>query len=274
MDTILRLYPLPSAEIPLAGAYLALDLRQRAEQSGRPFLYANFITSVDGRIAVSRPDGSGMTVPKTIANDRDWRLYQELAAQSDILLSSGRYLRDWAAGRAQEILQVDDPRYADLRAWRVERGLSPQPDIAIISGSLDFPIPPVLVSGGRRALIITAGNPDPAKRKEIELHGVQVIVAGDRGVDGALLVQRLAELGYRTIYSAAGPRVLHLLVSAGVLDGLYLTFANRLLGDRPFSSIIEGPLLVPPVDLKLQHIYLDAQALNGLGQLLVSYQRA
>ena len=80
-------------------------------------------------------------VPKDTANERDWRLFQELAAQADLIISSGRYLRDWADGRAQEILQTDDPRFADLRQWRQDRGLSPQPDIAIISGSLNFPVP-------------------------------------------------------------------------------------------------------------------------------------
>ena len=59
-----------------------------------------------------------MMVPKNIVNDRDWRLYQELAAQADLIISSGRYLRDWADDRAQEILQVDNPEFADLKTWR------------------------------------------------------------------------------------------------------------------------------------------------------------
>lgn len=30
-----------------------------------------------------------MMVPKNTANERDWRLYQELAAQADLIISSG-----------------------------------------------------------------------------------------------------------------------------------------------------------------------------------------
>ena len=93
-----------------------------------------------------------MVVPKKIANKRDWRLFQELAAQADIIISSGRYLRDWAEGRVQEILRVDDPEYADLKEWRLAHNLSPQPDIAIVSNSLRFPIPDVLTAGGERCL--------------------------------------------------------------------------------------------------------------------------
>ncbi len=177
-------------------------------------------------------------------------------------------------GRAQEILQVDDPRFADLRAWRQGNGLPPQADIAIISASLDFPIPPVLTAGGRRVLVITTENPDPGRVKEIEAQAGRVIVAGKGGVDGALMMQRLAGLGYHTIYSAAGPQILHLLVTGNVLDRLYVTLANRLLGGQPFASILEGPLLVPPVGLKIYEICLDPYALDGSGQLFITYERA
>lgn len=273
MDHLIQLYPLPAQEIPLQGAYLAHDVRQYAQQTGTTFVYANFIVSIDGRIAIPHPSGEGLMVPQSTANERDWRLFQELAAQADIIISSGRYLRDWADGRAQEILQVDDPRFADLRAWRERRGLAPQPDIAIISGSLRFPIPEVLTAGGRRVVVFTTANPDRERVEEIETQAGQVLVAGEKGVDGARMVQQLNELGYQTVYSAAGPKVLHLLLAGGVLDRLYLTHANRLLGGQPYSSILEGRLLEPAADYKIGTLYLDPHGLDGLGQLCVSYRR-
>jgi riboflavin biosynthesis pyrimidine reductase len=272
MQPILRLFPLPGAEIALEGAYLGENLRQYAGRTGRPFLYANFVASLDGRIALPPPGGTVLQVPKSIANERDWRLYQELAAQADIILSSGRYLRDWAAGRAQEILQVDDPRFADLRAWRHDHGLPPQADIAIVSASLDFPIPTLLTSGGRRFVVATVANPDPSRVDEIKRLGGRVVIAGKESVDGALLVEAMAALGYRTIYSAAGPRILHLLVTGGALDFLYVTAANRLLGGVNFATLLQGPPLDPPVGARIRQIYLDEQALGGLGQVYLSYQ--
>ena len=158
MDELIRLYPIPTVTMPLRGAYISHDLRQYAEKSGNPFIYANFVGSIDGRIAISNPNGIGFVIPKTIANQRDWRLFQELVAQADIILSSGRYLRDWAEGHAQEILQINDPRFADLQTWREKQGLSARPDIAIISGSLDFSIPPVMTSGDRKVVIITTSS--------------------------------------------------------------------------------------------------------------------
>ncbi|GAB4407411.1 MAG: hypothetical protein Fur0044_00290 [Anaerolineae bacterium] len=274
MDNIMQLYPPSLKERPLKGTYLAHQLRLYSETLGKAFVYANFITSLDGRIAIPHLTRPGLMVPKNVANGRDWRLYQELAAQADLIISSGRYLRDWADGRAQEILQVDNPEFADLKAWRLEQGLPPQPDIAVISGSLRFPIPEVLTTGGRKVVVFTTANPDPARVREIEAKVGQVIVAGENSVDGKQMVHDMTELGYKTVYSGAGPKILHLLLTGGVLDRLYLTHVNRLLGGQPFSSIVEGDLLAPAVDMTLNTVYVDPYALNGLGQLLVSYQRA
>jgi riboflavin biosynthesis pyrimidine reductase len=254
MTSVLQLYPLPARELALEGLYLGHDLRGQAAAREQPFVYSNYVTSLDGRIAIPRPDGAGLAVPSQVANPRDWRLFQELAVQADVIISSGRYLRDYAAGQAQEILQVyDDPRFTDLRQWRLDRGLPPQPDIVVVSASLKFPIPAALVEGGRRVVVFTHGQADSER-----VHALEA----------------LAGLGYRMIYLATGPQVHHLLLDDDVLDRLYLTLAHRLLGAERFSTVVEGALLDPPVDMTLVSAYLDPVALGGLGQLLLSYDRA
>lgn len=274
-DSIIRLFPLPNVELPLKGLYLSHNLRDNKRDSGESFVYSNYVTSLDGRIAVPHLTKAGMVVPDQITNPRDWRLFQELAVQADILITSGRYLRDYAEGRAQEILRVyDDPQFADLKDWRTERGLSPQPDLAVISGSLDFPVPPVLIQGDRNIVVITTSRAAPGRIEELESQTGKVIIAGEGSVNGFRLVQSLLKMGYRIIYNTTGPKVLHLLLAAGVLDRLYLSFVNRLLGGSPFSSIVEGGLLEPPADFILNTIHLDPHASDGLGQLLTSYNRA
>lgn len=269
-DTLQQLYPPSSTPISRLGAYLKHDIRSLASD-GKPYVYANFAASVDGRIAVPHPSGDGLTVPKNVVNERDWRLFQELAAQADLIISSGRYLRDWADGRAQEILQIDDPRFADLREWREDRRLSGQPDIAIISNSLDFPIPEVLRAGGRKVVVFTSADPDPARVAEIEASAGNVYVVGKDGVDGAAMVSKMGELGYHSVYSATGPKVLHMLLDAKVLDRLYLTQVNRLVGGNPYATIVEGGQLNRATNLVLNTMYFDHDVFNGVGQLLLSY---
>lgn len=270
-DSVTRLLPSPPDETALHGLYLGHDLRRLAADAGRPLVVANFVASLDGRIATARGDGPGLTVPANIANARDWRLFQELAVQADVVISSGRYLRDYAAGRAQEILRVyDDPRFQDLRDWRTSRGLPPQPDLAVISASLDFPIPAALAGAGRRIVVFTAESADPARRRELERQTGRVIVAGQQEVGGARLLAAMTELGYGVVYSAAGPRVLHLLLADDLLDRLYLTVVGRLLGGAPFASIVEGDLFQSPVDMQLNSVYHDS---HNPGQIFLCYER-
>ncbi|MGH2537348.1 MAG: RibD family protein, partial [Candidatus Promineifilaceae bacterium] len=235
-EPVLQLYPPPAQERPLPGLYLAHDLRQHAAATGRPYIYADFVASLDGRIAVPHPTRPGLSVPKDVANDRDWRLFQELAAQADLIISTGRYLRDWAEGRAQELLELDDPRYADLRAWREAQGLRPQPDIAIVSRSLDFPLPDILTEGGRKVVFFTTGRHDQRRLRAIEARAGQVRIVGEDRAEGRHLAHALADLGYGLVYSAAGPQILHMLLSGRVLDRLYLTYANRILGGERYAT--------------------------------------
>ena len=272
-NPIMQLYPQPGRERPLKGTYLAHDIR-RFTSDHQAFVYANFVTSLDGRIAVRNKNTQDMQIPKLITNDRDWWLFQELASQADIIISSGRYLQDWAQGNAQEILQVDDPRFIELRNWRRSQGLSPQADIAIISSSLNFPIPEILTACGRKVIVYTTANPNPERVDAIEKQDVPVIVAGNReSVNGVTMINHLAKLGYRTIFSSAGPKVLHLLLTSNMLDRLYVTHTSRILGGDSYASIVEGERLIPTVDFNLNSIYLDPWGPGGLSQLFITYDR-
>lgn len=269
----MSLYPEPGQKAALRGLYLAHDIRQQAAPGERAFVYTNFVTSLDGRIAVERPDGSGLMVPSQTANPRDWRLFQELAVQADILITSGRYLRDYAGGRAQEILRIyDDPDLADLAEWRAARGLNPMPDLAVISRQLDFPIPATLLDGERSVVFVTTGDAAGSRTREFEQLG-KVVVAGEGRVGGARLVEGLSGLGYRTIYSTAGPKVMSLLLHGGVLDRLYLTFVSRVLGGERLATLFEGPPLDPPASFRLGSLHYDAHAPEGAGQLFAMYER-
>ena len=89
---VTRLYPATGEQYPLEGLYLQHHLHLEG-QPGTPFIYSNFITSLDGRIALGSSGSTSHKVPSATVNSRDWRLYQELAGQADLLVTSGRYFR-------------------------------------------------------------------------------------------------------------------------------------------------------------------------------------
>lgn len=268
---ILQFFPPNQPAQQLEGLYLSHNIRQYISDETPPFVYANYIVSVDGRISIPNTSGDGQTVPKDTANGRDWRLFQELVAQSDLIVSSGRYLREWAEGNAQEILEVNNPKFTDLRRWRKNQGLKPHPDIAIISGSLNFPIPDVLTASGRQVVVFTTEDAPKENIERIESKAGQVFIVGQSTVDGKQMLEQISSLGYKAVYNATGPKVMHLLFEAGVVNRLYLTIAHRVLGGMPFSSIVEGSLFETAVNLQLNTLYFDQTALDGLGQLFFSY---
>lgn len=271
---IVRLYPPDGETLQHQGLYLSHHLRSKPDSANSSFVYANFIASLDGRIAVPDPDGSGVTLATQITNRRDWRLFQELAVQSDALITSGRYLREYQQGPKQELLQVyDDPEFKDLGRWRQEHGLRDYPAVAVISRSLDFEVPAPLREAGRKLYIFTTEEADEARKRALAEEGAEVIEAGESDVTGPKLIAGLRDFGHRVVYSTAGPKIFHLLLAGGVLDRLYLTIAHRILGGAPYASIMEGSLLEVPADLKIVSLFFDSEAPEGAGQFYAAFDR-
>ncbi|BAZ93249.1 hypothetical protein TspCOW1_18250 [Thiohalobacter sp. COW1] len=270
--SIQQLYPRSSRDHALEGLYLQQRLHHRGEP-GRPFVYSNFISSLDGRIGVAAPGRDTHQVPPAIANPRDWRLFQELGTQADLLITSARYFREYAIGQAQDTLPVGAGRkFDDLRRWRLDQGLSPQPDIAIISASLDIPVQALAAYPHRRLHLLTGADADPQRIQALEQAGVQAHYVGEgHQAEGGRTLDALAAAGYRSIYVIGGPHVLNTLLQAGRLDRLYLTFAGRILGGEDFSTFVYGSHLEPAPRLQLAQLYYDPLAPEGCGQLLGCY---
>ncbi len=273
-DPVLRLFPTPALRVPLQGLYLQEALRPQGTPE-RPCVYASFIASLDGRISLPRPDTATRAPPPAITNPRDWRLFQELAAAADVVVTSGRYLRDLAAGSAQDTLPVSArPEFADLHAWRRAHGLAPQPAVVILTRRADLPIPDALQHSGRRLYVATGVAPPPAQAASLAAAGVRVLTVGDTGgVDGRQLVDALVNEGFGTIDMTAGGALLRTLLAAQALDRLYLTQAARLLGGESFDTLLKGAQLDPPPAFHLQSLHYDAATPGGVEQWFLALRR-
>ena len=272
-EDILELYPDAGHRHRLHGLYLDQTLAHR-DDADQPFIYSNFIASLDGRIALPGAGRHSHQVPPAIANARDWRLFQELAAQADLLITSARYFRQAASQEAQAELPLGTAaEFADLRDWRVAQGLSPQPDIAIFSASLDIPQSALNYYRERKLFLITGAAADPEKLARLTANSeLQVITCGTQArADATQLRSRLAAHGYRRVYAIAGPSVLHTLAAGAALDRLYHTTAHCLLGGTEFDTFVWGEELQPAVNMPLQAMYLDPRAPDGAGQTLAIY---
>lgn len=269
---VFRLFPPPYEAVPLQGLYLALDLH-RLGTPETPFVFANFLASLDGRIALE-DEASGETyLPKSLTTPDDFRLFLELEAQADCLITHGGYLRSLAKGRLGNILQLGlRPESADLAAWRERQGLSPQPAVAIASASLDFPMPRSIREHGQACYIATGAGADPAKIANWRDQGYEVIVAGkERLVEGAALVRALGDRGYRSIYLIAGPHMLDTMVRSGRLSRLFETITHQLMGGVAFRTLLPGPELGPFGHLKMRSLYYDPSSPQDTGQWFAQF---
>ena len=267
-DAVLRLFPAPQEELPLKGLYLGLNLHRRAA-GGDVLIYSNYIASLDGRIAVRNAVSGEFEVPEAIANDRDWRLYQELAAQADVMLTSARYFRQLEKGCAQDLLPVGtQDAYADVLDWRKSQGLAAQPAVAILSNSLDIPLAALAGIRERDIYVFTHADAETSRVAVLEAEGVRVCAAGVSAVEGGKLKAALADLGLRSVYLIAGPAVHHTLLAAGVLDRMFLTTHHSLLGGSEFHTILEGHLS-SPVYAELLSLYFDPLQRQSFAQFSV-----
>ncbi len=259
-----QLFPATGQTLPLQGLYLALGLHRKASD-GEVHIYVNYIQSLDGRISLPDVNSGEFSVPASIANKRDWRLYQELAGQCDIMITSARYFRQLAKGCAQDLLPVGvEPDYHDIRLFREQEGLKPQPDVMILSDSLDIPLDSLSCMKDRSIIVLTGKGSDAAKVAQLEQVGVQVIQL-EGGITGKAIRRTLQQHGYRSAYMIAGPKVHHTLAADGSLDELFLTMHLSLLGGSSFDSLIDQKL--QPLQMGLKSMCYDAEE----GQLLMRY---
>jgi len=265
---LLRLYPVPSQEVAIDGLYLA----HRAHElglPGLPFVYANFLSSLDGRIALEDIDKGLSFIPKHLTTDSDFSLFMELHAQADCLITHGGYMRALGEKRLGNILQVTDK---DLLEWRRINGLPEQPAIVIASASLNFPIHSSLLETKQTVYIATGRNASPERIRFWQEQGFPVLSAGnDKMVEGTPLLNILASLGLKSIYLIAGPKMLDTVVRDKQLSRLYLTLTHQLMGGSDFRTLLTGSALGQIGNLKLESLFLELGSPAGAGQFFAQF---
>jgi riboflavin biosynthesis pyrimidine reductase len=225
----------------------------------RPLVYANFVTSLDGRIAVGATEAD-THVPPSMTTRADWRLFQELQAHADAVITHGAYLRALAHGRLGNILQVGTRAdAADLLDWRHAHGMHAQPAVIIASRTLDFELPASLEQHQQRLIILTTEQASTKRVEALREAGIPVSVTSGSGhVPARDLVNAAASLGCRKVYLQSGPVVLGDMLRSGLLARLYLTISAQLIGGNAFHSLVTGDTLGLHGALQMESLHLLA----------------
>lgn len=269
---ILRLFPQPSKQCELENLYLHHHGWYQSRQT-KTTVVANFLTSLDGRIAVSEDATEIPRLPKALTSREDFRLFLELYAQADCLITHGGYLRALAEDKLSNILQLPtDSKFEDLRTWRKMQGLTANPDIVIASSNLRFPMHASVHEHGQKIYIATGQKADPRMCRAWQQQGYEILLAGKSNfVEGAPLIQALTKRNYRHIYLIAGPKMLHTMLEDQQLDRLYISNSHQLLGGETFRTMLDGNVLAR-CQLRLSSLFYDEASENNCGLFFCSYE--
>lgn len=264
---VICLYPGGGEQSELAGLYLRDDLLiEKPAQS--PLIYANFLTSLDGRIAWRDSSEADYQLPEELKSDDDFRLFLELYAHADCIVTHGGYMRSLAAGRLGNVLQIPDVDWTSyIHEWRAARGLKPAPDVVILSGSLEFPWHSSLDCFSQQVHIVTGVHASESAKQKWQEQGHTVHELGASSqVDAQPLYEFLQKQAYRKVYLVAGPQLLQELLLYNYVDRFFMTFSHQLLGGGDVQTLIPNHPLGQQGNLQLQQMYMNTGNSSEVGQ--------
>jgi len=209
----------------------------------QPRLYANFVASVDGVVALPALLESSHLIAAGSEHDRF--VMGLLRACADAVLIGAGTLHGsprthWTAEHAYPPAA---PLYAELRRWR---GRPPQPTLAVLSGS--GRINPQHPGLRERSLVLTSEQGAAELGRRLPRSAAIVPISDQPPLDPALAVDTLRAGGHELILCEGGPLLFGELAGAGLVDELFLTLSPVLAGHGGTSgqlSLLEGAELLP-----------------------------
>jgi riboflavin biosynthesis pyrimidine reductase len=205
-----------------------------------PRLYANFVSTLDGVVAIPSVPQSNKLI--AAGSEADRFLMGVLRAFADVIVIGTGTLH----GSPQGLWAPEGPYPQTARALaelrrRLER--PPVPELAILtrSGSLELHHP-ALEPG---ALVVTTDSGKAALDGKLPAASTVESLGSD--LDPRAAVALLRERGHSLVLTEGGPTVFGSLVAAGLVDELFLTVSPLLAGrpdpDDRLQLIEDAPLL-------------------------------
>jgi riboflavin biosynthesis pyrimidine reductase len=234
---VTRLLDLDLAEI--IEQYLA---DERPPHPSRPWVTMGMISSVDGGVTVDgRSTGLG--------GPPDRAVFRALRAAADVVLVGA------------ETLRVEGYRAVSLPeqfvGWRQSQGKTDNPQVAVVSRSLDLELTESLAES--RPLILTCESA-PIERRQALAEFAEVIVSGSEGVEPTMALAHLWERGMERVILEGGPSLNGQMLD--LIDEVCVTIAPLIAGGDS-SRIVAGAPHSRRMDL--------ARTIHSDGFLLLRY---
>ncbi|MGH3039056.1 MAG: RibD family protein [Gaiellaceae bacterium] len=262
LEPLYEIPELPEFELPegLAEAYGG------ALGFSEPRLYANFVASLDGVVALPGEIQSNRMISGHSEADRF--VMGLLRSCADAVLVGAGTMRSsprtlWTAEHAYP------PAARLFGELRRSRRRSPQPTLAVLSGSGSVdPRHPALEEG---ALVLTSEHGAARLRGRLPRGATILAIGAEAPLDPVAAVEALRQRGHELILSEGGPIAFGALVAAGIVDELFLTtsplLAGRSLGNsRP--SLVENAEFLPATTVEWTLLTLRRAG----SQLFIRYQ--
>lgn len=208
-----------------------------------PRLYANFVATLDGVVALPGQAHSSRIISEY--NTADRFLMGLLRACADVVLIGAETMRD-SPGTLWTADQAYPPAAALFDELRHARGRPPRPAVAVLSGhgTVD-PRHPAFEQGG---LVLTSEPGAARLRGHLPRAATMLTIGPDASLDPTAALDALRSRGHRLILCEGGPTTLGALVAAGLVDELFLTTSPLLAGRTANGSrqaLVEGIELLP-----------------------------
>jgi len=205
-------------------------------------LYANFVESLDGVVALGETSSAGSVISGR--NEGDRFVMGLLRAMADAVMVGAGTVRG-SPGHQWTPAHVFPELAADFAELRSDLGRSSEPRLVVLtsSGDLDRDHPGLK----QRPLILTT-NAGAVRMRDKLPAGCEVITAGEREpVDLGAAMAILHDRDLKVVLSEGGPHVIGELVARGLLDELFLTLSPVLAGrdndDR--LGLVHGVHMLP-----------------------------
>jgi riboflavin biosynthesis pyrimidine reductase len=220
-------FPLPAPLVAAYGSALGFD---------SPRVFANFVTSVDGVVALSAAAESGQIISQNSEADRFVMGLLRSCADA-VVIGAGTFRKSpdhlWSPGA------IHPPAATFYAEARRRIGLAPLPQLVVVSasGALDVTRPAL-----RTAVIVTSVSGASKLRPQLP-ETARLIVLELQELRLADVIARLQREGYPRLLTEGGPLLFARLLSEQIVDELFVTSSPNVFGrfaNDQRKSLVDG----------------------------------